>query len=846
MVKLFESKGMGTKFESIWKLLGDLSSFASNVSTDLAFIKTNDVNSFSIFKSPMHISGLGSGDLLADCTDVLVSFLKRGEIAYRKVIEIQEKKGNVDSESWYDLGMIIYQQVNIMLTLKGQGSILLSKLDVADSSIAAKVNEAKTCFIKGIRINPACSSCFNGLGVTIIDDDVVRQACFVRAIQCNNNTSALLNLGILFLRHNLESSAKSCFSSLQLIESSPQTWIAFGELYERKSFETSSFVYDDVNNSDAINKNLVAAQDAYYAALEVAKPSDALFGAAISWLKLHKYLSVEGLHLNIHITPNTFESIQIRYEVEMKVASYIRRNPINPLAWIILAWCLEIRGAFKDAIEVNKNGMKVVDMISSAGLENLADIVIESIRISTQAFVSSLKRCCVNGGINFDSYVKEHQIPDALKNLTKLVKVIDIMNTTIGSKSNSDYNAMVENIINSFRTSNGSIIIPILEEAFQYCLHGMRSSDFESLIHLIRCLLTESKDSTFKDVVCSFLSKILSNIDDSNEQQNKELWLSLILCKSWVIAFFVESTNDKHLKLMGVSAGLERFPDSALLWTIKAEEADDLNEISGYAEKAVQISNEILRSSVVEKVVGSGLGKALNDVQLENECPWLSTLDLVARATSLRCLNNIAKGVFDDTSKSSILRCLRLDPSNDSMWLLLSAQTFSNVLLTSDDSKEHASLKLVARIAEKFEAEKTSIMKILETLSSSGSEIPHFKQTVATNTNSWYYLGCLYSNKRFLKCSEYCFKQAKLDDDLKNILLSLLYFNSDNDISRSYAEKSKQAASKVIQASIWLDLGKKNKAVKVLSEALKEWKFVSICSFSNLNAIIDEASNITA
>jgi hypothetical protein len=152
-------------------------------------------------------------------------------------------------------------------------SILLSKLNMADSSVPAKLNEAKKCFIKGLRINPLCSSCFNGLGMTIIDDDVVRQACFVKAIKCNNNTSALLNLGLLFLRHNLESSAKSCLSSLQLLESSPHTWIAFGELYESKSIGGSATVSDsDVK----VDKNLACAQDAYYAALEIANPFDAM------------------------------------------------------------------------------------------------------------------------------------------------------------------------------------------------------------------------------------------------------------------------------------------------------------------------------------------------------------------------------------------------------------------------------------------------------------------------------------------------------------------------------------------------------------------------------------------
>jgi hypothetical protein len=116
---------------------------------------------------------------------------------------------------------------------------------------------------------------------------------------------------------------------------------------------------------------------------------------------------------------------------------------------------------------------------------------------------------------------------------------------------------------------------------------------------------------------------------------------------------------------------------------MKAEETDNLNEISGYAEKAIEISNDILRSSVVDKAIGSGLGKSLTDIQLENKCPWLSTIDLITCATALRCVNNITKGTFDKTSKSAILQCLRLDPSNEVMWLLLSYQTYSDLLLTS-------------------------------------------------------------------------------------------------------------------------------------------------------------------
>jgi hypothetical protein len=283
---------------------------------------------------------------------------------------------------------------------------------------------------------------------------------------------------------------------------------------------------------------------------------------------------------------------------------------------------------------------------------------------------------------------------------------------------------------------------------------------------------------------------------------------------------------------------------------MKAEETDDLNEISGYAEKAIEISNDILRSSVVDKAIGSGLGKSLTDIQLENECPWLSTIDLITCATALRCVNNITKGTFDKTSKSAILQCLRLDPSNEVMWLLLSYQTYSDVLLTSDDTREYAYLQLVSRISKRFEEDndiKISISNILETLSSStGSKLQYFKDNI-DGKNSFYYLGCLYTSntsKKYIKSAEFCFMQANLDDDFRNILLSILYLDSNNDVSRAYAEKSKFAAAKIIEAYCWLTISKKNKAVKVLSEALKEWKYALIPnSFSNLLTIVDEASN---
>jgi len=156
LIKLVESKNGGSKFESVWKLLGDLTTFTRNVLTDMAFIKINNINSMSSFISHHHhhhhISGLGYGDkdLFIDNLDILLTVLKRGEAAYRKVIDIQQKSGSICSESWYDLGMNIYEQANTMLTVKGQGSSLLYYDNIDCKIINSLIDEARGCFSKGI------------------------------------------------------------------------------------------------------------------------------------------------------------------------------------------------------------------------------------------------------------------------------------------------------------------------------------------------------------------------------------------------------------------------------------------------------------------------------------------------------------------------------------------------------------------------------------------------------------------------------------------------------------------------------------------------------------------------
>jgi hypothetical protein len=71
--------------------------------------------------------------------------------------------------------------------------------------------------------------------------------------------------------------------------------------------------------------------------------------------------------------------------------------------------------------------LDIIAASAAKGEEKLTDDVIESLNISAKALVSSLKRCCANGGISLEAYLREHQIPDSLKNLTKFAKLTDII-----------------------------------------------------------------------------------------------------------------------------------------------------------------------------------------------------------------------------------------------------------------------------------------------------------------------------------------------------------------------------------------------------------------------------------
>lgn len=62
---------------------------------------------------------------------------------------------------------------------------------------------AEQAFKQAIEAEPSHSDAWNGLGV-VSRDPLVKQHCFVRAVQLEHNPSAWANLGMLYLRWGLD------------------------------------------------------------------------------------------------------------------------------------------------------------------------------------------------------------------------------------------------------------------------------------------------------------------------------------------------------------------------------------------------------------------------------------------------------------------------------------------------------------------------------------------------------------------------------------------------------------------------------------------------------------------
>ena len=167
------------------------------------------------------------------------------------------------------------------------------------------------------------------------------------------------------MRADKDDHAQECFSALQLIESNPVIWASIGCIYERKcdenidedneeniegniTTEEQQQQQQKQQEKNKINRNnLISAEDSFIASIEIAKPSEALLGTALTWLKTHKNI--------LKLVKRTYGGaeyeqalIDIRHNVEGPLIRYLQRRPVHALAWVHLAWSLEVRASERE------------------------------------------------------------------------------------------------------------------------------------------------------------------------------------------------------------------------------------------------------------------------------------------------------------------------------------------------------------------------------------------------------------------------------------------------------------------------------------------------------------------
>ncbi|KAL9656572.1 hypothetical protein ABK040_012155 [Willaertia magna] len=189
-------RGYEDKLRSLWKSLGDIQTYfffypeKSVQEASVTYLDTfkDDLNLYLTNFKSNHTSRL--------------HYLKDAENSYSKLISFDEN----DSDSWYDLGVCQTYQFFIY---SEQG---------LDTTLMEEVREKAISNIKkAISLNPNRTDFWNSLGI-ISSNPVVKQHCFIRAIQLKNkNYKAWNNLGTLYLQNGDFKLARKAFLKAQTL-----------------------------------------------------------------------------------------------------------------------------------------------------------------------------------------------------------------------------------------------------------------------------------------------------------------------------------------------------------------------------------------------------------------------------------------------------------------------------------------------------------------------------------------------------------------------------------------------------------------------------------------------------
>jgi len=177
----------------------------------------------------------------------LQAFVAKGEEAYKSILNLEPNS----AATYYDIGLNVYGQARLAKLAAGEGSGVSQSAAQSGNDLLAR---SAAMFARAVELDPLYSPAWVGMGCTESKRALVRQHCFIRAIQLDHNANAWANLGILYGRMGRPDLAREAFRGLQLVQEHPMMWVGLGLLLE---------IEGEAEIGTAVN--------AYRAALEVSK-----------------------------------------------------------------------------------------------------------------------------------------------------------------------------------------------------------------------------------------------------------------------------------------------------------------------------------------------------------------------------------------------------------------------------------------------------------------------------------------------------------------------------------------------------------------------------------------------
>ena len=690
--------------------------------------------------SPSENSSSEIASSLSICEyDWIIDKLTQAEECYREQLAIyQQLQEHCDKQqdepqlavsisacvvsSWYDIGSALYFKASLDLTSRGQGSGLFSTsflLSSRNSEVSASsyLKKALDAFICGILLDPRHGGCWNGAGLCCYLDDSLSELCLSRATygetEGGANPSGYSNLGSLYLRHNMQGSAKACLSSLQMLESNPLHWLTLGSLLEKAPLG---------ENEEHALSHKRSVLDAYAAALEVCKPVSGLLGVATAYMRLRGFIdnSCNLVWAGSVDWPISVDIVSIRYNVEYPLRSFLHRYPLHLFAWHILAWSLVQRDAWVEATDAYISGLKSLELCLTRS--SLLKTIDESGTAESQHYLDETRKVVASFfvGLNICENMRSSSARAKLADILNQFPVISRMAPGVLEISSYDSQVTMEQQISfSIIQKDTSTFCELLGKRKLHILGNVDTADptlqeLKSLVSWMRLL-----EKAVQSVSDARMSELLSHFVDMYRIIFKEVGDTACPQKNFILSTlqiypkgFIQIGEaclalEKRMAISVLQLGSEMHPfnpailnmlgkiDSSSTLSVARNSLDLCRAMLSFSldEDAALGSSSTRRPSCGDQVQHSA-HHALVDVSRGGGgcgCPQQlaasgEAIPLYCDSVNISCSQFIGEGHrCTKSDRKHILTALWLDPSNMQSWATLASAIYSDSVLGSDE-----------------------------------------------------------------------------------------------------------------------------------------------------------------